>query len=80
MCLFDAKVALIFQNELIRCKLSGNEHTNDINDPVESWEPPPSPIVLRFQSSSSPLASPIEQWSSSGGISVPKSSDINPYQ
>ena len=63
----------------IRCKLSGKDFTNNIDDPEESWEPPPSPIVLQSQSSSSALASPFEQ-SSSGTVSVPKSSDINSYQ
>ena len=57
----------------------GGELSNeDDSDPVDPWEPPPSPIVIRSRSSSSAL-SPLEQLSS-GTVSVPKSSDSNPYQ
>ena len=51
----------------------------DDTDPVEPWEPPPSPIVIHSQSSST--LSPLEK-SLFGTVSVsrPGRSGINPYE
>ena len=60
-------------------EFSGELLNEDDTDLVEPWEPPPSPIVIHSQSSST--LSPLEK-SLSGTVSVsrPGRTSINPHE
>jgi len=52
---YESHISQIYSSVLLGCRLTGNEvnETTSAKNPLDSWEPPPSPCVPSVQSSSS---------------------------